>query len=67
MLVSHSIDEAINLSDVIVVITRRPGRVKEIIRVPEPRRMVEDSPAYLAVRRQIRDLIAGEHDVSEVI
>ena len=67
VLVTHSIEEAINLSDVIVVITRRPGRVKEIIRVPEPRRMVEDSPAYLAVRRQIRDLIAGEHDVSEVI
>jgi ABC-type nitrate/sulfonate/bicarbonate transport system ATPase subunit len=52
---------------VIVVMTRRPGRVKEIIRVPEPRRMVEDTPAYLAIRRQIRDLIAGEHDVSEAV
>ncbi|QWD91267.1 ABC transporter ATP-binding protein [Polynucleobacter sp. MWH-Braz-FAM2G] len=65
LLVTHSIEEAINLSDVIVVMTKRPGKVKEIIRVPEPRRMVEDTPAYLAVRRQIRDLIAGEHDVSE--
>ncbi len=67
VLVTHSIEEAINLSDVIVVMTRRPGRVKEIIRVPEPRRMVEDTPAYLAIRRQIRDLIAGEHDVSEAV
>jgi len=41
--------------------------VKEIIRVPEPRRMVEDTPAYLEIRRQIRDLIAGEHDVSEAV
>ena len=65
VLVTHSIEEAINLSDVIVVMTKRPGKVKEVIRVPEPRRMVEDTPAYLAVRRQIRDLIAGEHDVSE--
>ena len=65
LLVTHSIEEAINLSDVIVVMTKRPGKVKEVIRVPEPRRMVEDTPAYLAVRRQIRDLIAGEHDVSE--
>ena len=47
--------------------TRRPGRVKEIIRVPEPRRMVEDTPSYLEIRRQIRDLIAGEHDVSEAV
>ena len=67
VLVTHSIEEAINLSDVIVVMTRRPGRVKEIIRVPEPRRMVEDTPAYLEIRRQIRDLIAGEHDVSEAV
>ena len=67
LLVTHSIEEAINLSDVIVVMTKRPGKVKEIIRVPEPRRMVEDTPAYLKIRRQIRDLIAGEHDVSETI
>ena len=65
VLVTHSIEEAINLSDVIVVMTRRPGRVKEVIRVPEPRRMVEDTPAYLAIRRQIRDLIADEHDLGE--
>jgi NitT/TauT family transport system ATP-binding protein len=67
VLVTHSIEEAINLSDVIVVMTRRPGKVKQIIRVPEPRRMVEDTSAYLAIRRQIRDLIAGEHDVSETV
>lgn len=67
VLVTHSIEEAINLSDVIVVMTRRPGRVKKIIHVPEPRKMVEDTPAYLEIRRQIRDLIAGEHDVSETI
>ncbi len=65
VLVTHSIEEAINLSDVIVVMTRRPGKVKKIIRVPEPRKMVEDTPPYLAIRRQIRDLIAGEHDDSE--
>jgi hypothetical protein len=29
--------------------------------------MVEDTPAYLEIRRHIRDLIAGEHDVSETI
>jgi NitT/TauT family transport system ATP-binding protein len=67
VLVTHSIEEAINLSDVIVVMTRRPGRVKKIIHVPEPRKMVEDTPSYLEIRRQIRDLIAGEHDVSETI
>ncbi|NBP20995.1 MAG: ABC transporter ATP-binding protein [Burkholderiaceae bacterium] len=66
VLVTHSIEESINLSDVIIVMTRRPGRVKEIIRVPEPRRMVEDTPSYLEVRKKIRDLINDEHDLSDI-
>ena len=66
VLVTHSIEESINLSDVIIVMTRRPGRVKKVIRVPEPRRMVEDTPSYLEVRKQIRDLISDEHDLSDV-
>jgi ABC-type nitrate/sulfonate/bicarbonate transport system ATPase subunit len=49
---------------VIVVMTRRPGRVKSVIRVPKPRKMIEDSPDYLVIRKQIRDLISGEHDDS---
>lgn len=66
VLVTHSIEESINLSDVIIIMTRRPGRVKEVIRVPEPRRMVEDTPSYLEVRRKIRDLISDEHDLSDL-
>ena len=66
VLVTHSIEESINLSDVIIIMTRRPGRVKEVIRVPEPRRMLEDTPSYLEVRRKIRDLISDEHDLSDV-
>jgi NitT/TauT family transport system ATP-binding protein len=66
VLVTHSIEESINLSDVIIVMTRRPGRVKEIIRVPEPRRMVEDTPSYLEVRKKIRDLISDEHELSDI-
>ena len=37
MFVTHQIDEAIFLADRIVVMTARPGRIKEIIDVPFPR------------------------------
>lgn len=67
VLVTHSIEESINLSDVIVVMTRRPGRVKAIIRVPEPRKMIEDTPSYLEIRKKIRDLINDEHDISDTV
>lgn len=62
MLVTHSIDEAIKLSDCIAVMTRRPGRVKEFIQIDLPRPRDEDDLAYLALKRKLRDLIHDETD-----
>jgi NitT/TauT family transport system ATP-binding protein len=60
MLVTHSIDEAIKLSDCIAVMTRRPGKVKEFIQVDLPRPRNEDDSGYLKLRRHLRDLIHDE-------
>jgi NitT/TauT family transport system ATP-binding protein len=63
VLVTHSIEEAIILSDRIVVLTRRPGRVKANIVVELPRPRDEEDPRFIALRRQIRELIHGEFEV----
>ena len=58
--ITHSISEAVLLSDRIVVMSARPGRVAKIIDVdiPRPRTdAVRDSPEFVEIEAEIRQLI----------
>ena len=62
--ITHSIDEAITLGDRIAVISRRPGRIKEVVEVNLPRPRfdgdVKSLPEYTAIRERIWDLVKDE-------
>jgi NitT/TauT family transport system ATP-binding protein len=60
VLVTHSIEEAILLSDRIIVLSSRPGRVKEVVTVDLPRPRDEDAPDFIALRHHLRALISEE-------
>ncbi|MDR0198551.1 MAG: ABC transporter ATP-binding protein [Methanomassiliicoccaceae archaeon] len=51
--VTHSVDEAVFLSDRIVILTKRPARVKEVIDIPWPRPRDRASPEFTALRKRI--------------
>ncbi len=59
--VTHNLDEAITLSDRIVVLSARPGRVRAIIPVdiPRPRNVIElrSNPKYGELYQQLWDLL----------
>lgn len=53
ILVTHDVDEAIYLSDRIVIMTPRPGRISEIMEVNMPHPRSRGSTEFLATRKDI--------------
>jgi ABC-type nitrate/sulfonate/bicarbonate transport system ATPase subunit len=57
LLVTHDIDEAIYMSDRIVIMTQRPGRIERIIPVTLQRPRDRSSAEFLRLRSQILELL----------
>ncbi|MEP9377400.1 ABC transporter ATP-binding protein [Aquabacter sp. CN5-332] len=58
--VTHSIEEALYLSDRIVVMTARPGRIKQIVTIEEPRPRDMTSETMGRLQREVRAVLGEE-------
>ncbi len=57
LLVTHDIDEAIYMSDRIILLSPRPCRVERVLAVPMPRPRQRNSPEFLHLRAQILEML----------
>lgn len=57
VLVTHDIDEAIYMSDRIVIMTPRPSKIERVLTVPLPRPRERNNPDFLALRARILELL----------
>jgi len=61
LLVTHQISEAVYLGDRVVVLTRRPGRVKDVLEIELPR------PRGLSIKKDPRFLEYEEHIWNHIV
>jgi ABC-type nitrate/sulfonate/bicarbonate transport system ATPase subunit len=64
LLVTHDIDEAIYMSDRIIIMSPRPGRIEQTISIALPRPRHRNSSEFLQLRGRILELLhfAGQED-----
>ena len=62
LFVTHGIDEAVLLADRVVVLARRPGRIKAVVDVtlPRPRAPLRNAPELARIVEQVWGLIRDE-------
>jgi ABC-type nitrate/sulfonate/bicarbonate transport system ATPase subunit len=63
LFITHDVDEAVYISDRVIVMTNQPGRVKEevAITLPRPRTIeIQETPAFLTLRHRILTSIREE-------
>ena len=62
--ITHSVDEAVYLADRIVILTKRPAEIKEIIEIPWPRPRDRASPEFTALRKRILTELEKENTLN---
>jgi NitT/TauT family transport system ATP-binding protein len=68
LLITHSVEEAVYLSNKVLVISARPSRIREVVEIPFPyprHRSLQETPEFNALRAHIHDSVMREYAAQE--
>ncbi len=63
LFVTHDVDESIQLADRILVMTPRPGRIAEVLKVDLPHPREISSPEYNRIKNRLYELLGVSHAI----
>ena len=70
MLITHSVEEAVYLSNKVLIISARPSRIREVVDIPfaYPRnRSLQETPEFNALRARIHNSVMQEYAAQEAL
>lgn len=68
LLITHSVEEAVYLSNKVLVISARPSRIREVVDIPFPyprKQSLQETPEFNALRSRIHQLVMREYAAQE--
>lgn len=67
LFVTHDIEESVQLADRVLVMSRRPATIKEVVNIDLPRPRDLDSPGYIAARDHIFHTMGMSARIGEAV
>lgn len=70
MLITHSVEEAVYLSNKVLIISARPSQIREVVDIPFPyprHRSLQETPEFNALRARIHNSVMQEYAAQEAL